>query len=59
MNEDDDDDEEEVDDWDGDAETWTKEDDDAEEDVKDESAAYLEFLTEEVPKMHRLPATLN
>ena len=41
-NENDDDDEEE---WDG--ETWTNEGEDA-EDVKDESAAYLEFLKEEV-----------
>jgi len=51
LNDDDDDDEEEVDNWDGDAETWTNEGDDT-EDVKDESATYLEFLTEEVHDMH-------
>lgn len=48
LNDDDDGDEDdEQEEWDGDAETWTNEGDDA-EDVKDEGAAYLEFLTEEV-----------
>jgi hypothetical protein len=45
-----DDDEDDVDDdWAGDETTWT-EDADAEEesDIKDESSAYLEFLSEEV-----------
>ena len=47
LNEDDDDDdEEEVEEWDGEA-TWDNDGDDA-KDVKDESAAYLEFLKEEV-----------
>lgn len=45
--EDDDEDDDEADNWDGDAETWTNEADES-GDVKDESAAYLEFLAEEV-----------
>ena len=51
LNEDDDDDdEEEVEEWDGKA-TWDNDGDDA-KDVKDESAAYLEFLKEEVFVLH-------
>ena len=42
---DDDDDDDDQEEWDG--ETWTNEGEDG-EDVKDESAAYLEFLKEEV-----------
>ena len=44
--EDDEQDEIEIEEWDGEA-TWNNDGDDA-EDVKDESAAYLEFLKEEV-----------
>ena len=43
---DDDDDEEEIEEWDG-AQTWNPEAEDT-EDVKDESAIYLQFLKEEV-----------
>lgn len=46
----DDDDEDDGDDqeeWDGEA-SWAVDGDDVEGDVKDESAAYLEFLNEEV-----------
>ena len=45
MNSDEDEDEQDA--WEGDAE-WTNDGEDAEGDVKDESAAYLEFLNEEV-----------
>ncbi|KAL2056272.1 hypothetical protein ABVK25_003295 [Lepraria finkii] len=49
LNDDDDDDEEEeFDEWDGET-AWANEGEDA-EDVKDESAAYLEFLKEESEK---------
>ena len=54
MNDEDDDDDDDDDDeeeWDG--ETWTNEGEDA-EDVKDESAAYLEFLKEEVSQLVKL-----
>ena len=47
LNDDDDDDEEDQEAWEGEAE-WANDADDAEGDVKDESAAYLEFLSEEV-----------
>ena len=47
MNEDDDDQDDEQEEWDRDA-VWTIDGDDGEGDVKDESAAYLEFLEEEV-----------
>lgn len=46
---DDEDDEEEIEEWDGET-TWNNDGDDA-EDVKDESAAYLEFLKEEASGM--------
>lgn len=45
LNDEDNDDDDDDQEWDG--ETWTNEGQDA-EDVKDESAAYLEFLKEEV-----------
>lgn len=45
--EDDDDDDEEQEQWGSDA-AWTNDGDDGEEDVKDGSAAYLEFLSQEV-----------
>ena len=45
LNSDDDDDEGDT--WEGEAE-WTNDADEVEGDVKDESAAYLEFLNEEV-----------
>ena len=49
VNEDDDDDEdEEAESWTENGDDWTNEDADEAEDVKDESAAYLDFLTEEV-----------
>ena len=52
LNDDDDDeDEEDIEEWDGPS-TWTNETDDA-EDAKDESAAYLEFLKEEVGLISR------
>lgn len=41
------DDEDEEEEWEGDS-GWTNEDGDEVGDVKDESAAYLEFLNEEV-----------
>ena len=46
----DDDDEDESDTWDGEDPAWTNDVDEneGEGDVKDESAAYLEFLNEEV-----------
>lgn len=47
LNDDDDEDNEDEDQEEWDGETWTNEGEDA-EDVKDESAAYLEFLKEEV-----------
>ena len=47
LNEDDEVEEEEE--WEGDAD-WANDGDDVEEDVKDESAAYLEFLSEEVSR---------
>lgn len=51
LNDDDDDNDDEREEWENDA-TWTNDvdgdGDDAEGDVKDESAAYLEFLNEEV-----------
>lgn len=43
LRDDEDDDEE----WEGEAE-WSNENEEAEGDVKDESAAYVEFLNEEV-----------
>jgi hypothetical protein len=43
----DDDDGDDQEDWDGDG-TWANDGDDGEGDIKDESAAYLEFLNEEV-----------
>lgn len=46
LNEDDDEDDEQEE-WEVDA-TWTNDGDEGEGDVKDESAAYLEFLNEEV-----------
>ena len=46
LNDDEEDEEEEVEEWDGEA-TWENEGDDA-QDIKDESAAYLEFLKQEV-----------
>ncbi|KAL8735711.1 MAG: hypothetical protein Q9181_002714 [Wetmoreana brouardii] len=53
LNEEDGDDDDEQDEWENDA-TWTNDGDgdgdDAEGDVKDESAAYLEFLNEEAQK---------
>ncbi|KAL8994736.1 MAG: hypothetical protein Q9169_005375 [Polycauliona sp. 2 TL-2023] len=57
-----DDDEEDVDDetveWENDDATWTNEDngDEAEGDVKDEGAAYLDFLNEEAQKFGALSA---
>ena len=42
-----DDEDEEEEEWEGEAE-WALDGEDAEGDVKDESAAYLEFLNEEV-----------
>ena len=53
LNDEDDDDngDDDQEEWDG--ETWTNEGEDA-EDVKDESAAYLEFLKEEVSQSARL-----
>lgn len=50
LNEEEEDDEK--DDWEGDNE-WNNEGEDAEGDVKDESAAYLDFLNEEVRILHR------
>ena len=53
LNDDDEDDEEDVEEWDGEVEAvWANDGDDA-EDVKDESAAYLEFLKEEVDSLTR------
>ncbi|KAI4249176.1 MAG: hypothetical protein L6R40_000634 [Gallowayella cf. fulva] len=53
LNDDDDDNDDEREEWENDA-TWTNDvdgdGDDAEGDVKDESAAYLEFLNEEAQK---------
>ena len=46
LNEDDDEDDEQEE-WEGDV-AWTNDGDEGEGDVKDESAAYLEFLKEEV-----------
>ncbi|KAL8729551.1 MAG: hypothetical protein Q9166_004631 [cf. Caloplaca sp. 2 TL-2023] len=48
-NDDEDDNDDERDEWENDA-AWTTDGDDAEGDVKDESAAYLEFLNEEAQK---------
>jgi hypothetical protein len=45
----DDDDGDDQEDWDGDG-TWANDGDDGEGDIKDESAAYLEFLNEEAQK---------
>ena len=47
LNEDDDEDDEQEE-WEGDAAAWTNDADEGEGDVRDESAAYLEFLNEEV-----------
>ena len=47
MNDDDDDDDDEVETWDGEGE-WNNDNDEPEGDVKDESAAYLEFLNDQV-----------
>ncbi|KAL9637334.1 MAG: hypothetical protein Q9164_002255 [Protoblastenia rupestris] len=50
LNEDDDDDDEtdqDIETWNENGETWTNDDADDAEDVKDESTAYLDFLTEE------------
>ena len=47
LNEDYDDQDDEQEEWDRDI-AWTNDGDDGEGDVKDESAAYLEFLEEEV-----------
>ena len=44
---DEDDEEDEQEEWDGEA-AWANDADDGEGDVKDESAAYLDFLNEEV-----------
>ncbi|MCJ1346516.1 hypothetical protein MMC31_004733 [Peltigera leucophlebia] len=49
LNEDDDDQDDEQEEWDRDV-AWTNDGDDGEGDVKDESAAYLEFLEEESQK---------
>ena len=53
LNDDDDDEEDELDaeSWTENGEEWTNDDADEREDIKDESAAYLEFLTQEA----RLP----
>ena len=51
LNEDDDEDDEQEE-WEGDAAAWTNDADEAEGDVKDESAAYLEFLSEEVSHLY-------
>lgn len=58
LNDDDEDDGDDQEEWDGKA-TWAADGDDGEGDVPDESAAYLEFLNEEVkfvPKLTRLLA---
>lgn len=47
LNENDDNDDNDQDEWDGDT-AWANDGDDGEGDVKDENAAYLEFLNEEV-----------
>lgn len=51
LNEDDDDQDDEQEEWDRDV-AWANDGDDGEGDVKDESAAYLEFLEEEVGALH-------
>lgn len=47
INDDEDDDGDDQEEWSSDA-TWANDGDDGEGDIKDESAAYLEFLNEEV-----------
>ena len=53
LNEDDDDDGDDQEEWDGEA-AWAIDGDDGEGDVKDESAAYLEFLNEEVRVVQKI-----
>ncbi|MCJ1334965.1 hypothetical protein MMC09_000231, partial [Bachmanniomyces sp. S44760] len=51
LNEDDEEQEDDPETWDGEGESeWAADGDEAEGDVKDESAAYLEFLNEEAQK---------
>lgn len=47
LNDEDEEEEDEQEEWDGEA-AWANDGDDGEGDVKDESAAYLDFLNEEV-----------
>ena len=47
LNDDEEEEDDELEEWDGDG-TWANDGDDGEGDIKDESAAYLEFLHEEV-----------
>ena len=59
LNDDDEDDEEDAEEWDGEVEAvWANDGEDA-EDVKDESAAYLEFLKEEVKSLIRIQVGLR
>ncbi|MCJ1310803.1 hypothetical protein MMC25_004470 [Agyrium rufum] len=50
LNSDDDDDDEEDDTWEGDETQWENDDQGEEGDVKDQNAAYLDFLSEEAQK---------
>lgn len=47
LNDEDEEEDDEQEEWDGEA-AWANDGDDGEGDVKDESAAYLDFLNEEV-----------
>lgn len=51
LNDEDEEEDDEQEEWDGEA-AWANDGDDGEGDVKDESAAYLDFLNEEVPLIH-------
>lgn len=55
LNDDDDEEDDEQEEWDGEA-AWANDGDDGEGDVKDESAAYLDFLNEEV---RLIPTSIN
>ncbi|KAL8656930.1 MAG: hypothetical protein Q9226_002436 [Calogaya cf. arnoldii] len=58
VNDDDEEDDDEAVEWENDDATWTNDDnsEDAEGDVKDESAAYLDFLNEEAQKFGAVSA---